>query len=146
MQTAHRFAYDRSFRAAGMTIVNVDTREAFASAISDRTAMIGVLGMVERDPQPAVMQPKELIDIERRAGVSVLVDSAGELPPADRLTRYSENGADLIVISGEKGLHGPSSTGILAGRRDLIEAAIQHASPNTNIGRGQKLTVKRSWV
>jgi L-seryl-tRNA(Ser) seleniumtransferase len=53
--------------------------------------------------------------------------------------RYTDMGADLVVISGGKGLHGPSSTGILAGRKDLIEAAIIHASPNQNIGRGQKV-------
>jgi len=139
MQKAHRFAYDRAYRAAGMTIVDVETRDEFASAINDTTAMIAVLAMVERDPQPAVMQPKELIDIARKAGVPVLVDSAGELPPASRLTRYTDWGADLVVISGGKGLHGPSSTGILAGRKDLIEAAMVHASPNQNIGRGQKV-------
>jgi D-glucosaminate-6-phosphate ammonia-lyase len=139
MQKAHRFTYDRAYRAAGMTIVEVETRDEFASAITDKTAMIAVLGMVEREPKPAVMTPKELIDIARKAGVPVLVDSAGELPPADRLTRYSEMGADLVVISGGKGLHGPSSTGILAGRRDLIDAAIVNASPNANIGRGQKV-------
>ena len=139
MQKAHRFAYDRAYRAAGMTIVEVDTREAFENAITEKTAMIAVLGMVERDPQPPVMQPQELIEIGRRAGVPVLVDAAGELPPASRLTRYTDMGADLVVISGGKGLHGPSSTGILAGRTDLIEAAILHASPNQNIGRGQKV-------
>jgi L-seryl-tRNA(Ser) seleniumtransferase len=139
MQKAHRFAYDRAYRAAGMTIVDVESRDELASAITDKTAMIAVLAMVERDPQPAVMQPKELIDIAKKAGVPVLVDSAGELPPASRLTRYTDWGADLVVISGGKGLHGPSSTGILAGRKDLIEAALLHGSPNQNIGRGQKV-------
>ena len=139
MQKAHRFTYDRAYRAAGMTIVDVESREQFADAITANTAMIAVLGMVEREPNPAVMTPKELIDVGHKAGVPVLVDSAGELPPADRLTRYSEMGADLVVISGGKGLHGPSSTGILAGRKDLIEAAIVNASPNANIGRGQKV-------
>ena len=139
MQKAHRFTYDRAYRNAGMTIVDVETREQFANAITGNTAMIAVLGMVEREPKPEVMTPKELIDIGRKTGVPVLVDSAGELPPTDRLTRYSEMGADLVVISGGKGLHGPSSTGILAGRKDLIEAAILNASPNANIGRGQKV-------
>jgi len=139
MQKAHRFSYDRAYRAAGMTIVDVESRDEFANAITPNTAMIAVLGMVERDPQPAVMQPRELIEIAKRAGVPVLVDSAGELPPASRLTRYTEMGADLVVISGGKGLHGPASSGILAGRKDLIEAAILHGSPNANIGRGQKV-------
>jgi len=75
IQKAHRFAYDRAYRAAGMTIVDVDTRESFANAINEKTAMIAVLGMVERDPQPQVMQPQELIEIGRKAGVPVIVDA-----------------------------------------------------------------------
>jgi seryl-tRNA(Sec) selenium transferase len=48
-------------------------------------------------------------------------------------------GADLVVVSGGKGLEGPQSTGILAGRKDLIEAASLNHSPNTAIGRGMKV-------
>jgi L-seryl-tRNA(Ser) seleniumtransferase len=48
-------------------------------------------------------------------------------------------GADLTVISGGKGLLGPQSTGILAGRKDLIEAAALNHAPNANIGRGMKV-------
>jgi L-seryl-tRNA(Ser) seleniumtransferase len=139
MQKAHRVAYDRAFRAAGMTIVEVETREQFAHAITDRTAMIGVIARVERDPQPDVMQPQEMIEIGKRAGVPVLVDAAGELPPLSRLTRYAAMGADLFNFSGGKNICGPSSSGILAGRKDLIEAALLNASPNANIGRGQKV-------
>jgi len=139
MQKAHRVAYDRAFRAAGMTIVEVETREQMQNAITDRTAMIGVVARVERDPQPAVMQADELVALGRKAGVPVLVDAAGELPPLSRLTRYTEMGADLVNFSGGKNICGPSSSGILAGRKDLIEAALLHASPNANIGRGQKV-------
>jgi L-seryl-tRNA(Ser) seleniumtransferase len=45
----------------------------------------------------------------------------------------------LVVISGGKGLLGPQSTGILAGRRDLVEAATLNASPNDGVGRGMKV-------
>ena len=38
-----------------------------------------------------------------------------------------------------KGLRAPQSTGILAGRKDLIEAARLNAAPNGNIGRGMKV-------
>ena len=57
-----------------------------------------------------------------------------ELPPLSRLTRYTELGADLVNFSGGKNICGPSSTGILAGRKDLIEAALLHASPNATSG------------
>ncbi len=69
----------------------------------------------------------------------VLIDAASELPPESVLTRYTTMGADLVVVSGGKGLEGPQSTGILAGRKDLIEAASLNHSPNTAIGRGMKV-------
>lgn len=45
----------------------------------------------------------------------------------------------MVVISGGKGIRGPQSTGILAGRKDLIEAAALNHSPNTALGRGMKV-------
>jgi uncharacterized pyridoxal phosphate-dependent enzyme len=139
MQKAHRVPYDRAFRAAGMTLVEAETRDQLVNAINDKTAMIGVVARVERDPQPEVMQPQELIELGKKTGIPVLVDAAGELPPVSRLTRYSAMGADLFNFSGGKNICGPSSSGILAGRKDLIEAALLHSSPNANIGRGQKV-------
>ena len=68
-----------------------------------------------------------------------MIDAASELPPTENLTRYTEMGGDLVIISGGKGLRGPQSTGILAGRADLIEAARLQAAPNGHLGRGMKV-------
>ena len=78
-------------------------------------------------------------EIGKKAGVPVLIDAASDLPPRSNLTRYLDAGADLVVFSGSKGIMGPQSTGILAGRPDLIEAARLQASPNSHIGRGMKV-------
>jgi L-seryl-tRNA(Ser) seleniumtransferase len=57
----------------------------------------------------------------------LIVDAAAQLPPASNLRRFIAAGADLVAFSGGKGLRGPQSTGILAGRRDLImSVALQH--------------------
>ena len=45
----------------------------------------------------------------------------------------------MVVYSGGKAVRGPQGTGILVGRRDLIEAALANASPN------QFITGFRLW-
>lgn len=153
IQKAHRNPYDHAYRAAGMTIVEVETREQFLRALTGNTAMIAVTAGVEkqREPGPAiprrratqwgpeVVRPEELVRIGNRAGVPVLIDAAPDVPPVENLTRYIRMGADLVAISGGKGLQGPQSTGLLAGRKDLIEAAKLHNAPNERLGRGMKV-------
>lgn len=65
------------------------------------------------------------------AGVPVIVDAASEYD----LRGFLEAGADVVIYSGHKFLGGPTS-GIVAGRRDLIRAAYLQ---NMGIGRGMKI-------
>lgn len=141
LQASHRLDYAKAFQVAGMRIVEIERREDFEKAVTPNTAMIAAIASWERraDRPPGVMHPEEFIAIGKRTGVPVLIDLAAELPPASNLTKYSEMGADLITISGGKGLRGPQSTGILAGRQDLIAAARLHAYPTTMLGRGMKI-------
>ena len=60
------------------------------------------------------------------------------LPPHTSLTRFIADGADLVTFSGGKGLMGPQSSGILAGRADLIRAARLNGSPSHSVGRAAK--------
>jgi len=49
-------------------------------------------------------------------------------------------GFDLVAFSGGKALRGPQSTGLLLGRKDLVQAAFLNNSPNSDsIGRGCKI-------
>jgi D-glucosaminate-6-phosphate ammonia-lyase len=49
-------------------------------------------------------------------------------------------GFDLVGFSGGKSLRGPQSTGLLLGRKDLVDAARLHASPyDRTIGRALKV-------
>jgi L-seryl-tRNA(Ser) seleniumtransferase len=153
LQAAHRFSYDHAYASAGARLVYVESREDLVARIDRNTAMLACVTAVERGTpiapprprsrtrpsDPSVIMPMELIEIGREAGVPVLVDAASDLPPVENLTKYTAAGADLVVISGGKGLLGPQSTGILAGRRDLIESAALQASPNSHIGRGMKV-------
>jgi len=47
---------------------------------------------------------------------------------------------DLICISGGKHMRGPQCSGILAGRKDLIRAALLNSSPHEDaLGRPMKV-------
>ena len=141
MQKAHREGYDRAYEAAGMIIRDFDTREELANAINENTAMIAVMASTEKDARKdsRIMLPEEFVKLGRKTGVPVLIDAAAEIPPPETLTRFTKMGFDLVAISGGKGLQGPQATGILAGRKDLIQSAALNHSPNTAIGRGMKV-------
>lgn len=153
IQSSQSFGYDQAYSAAGMNVAYADTREELRGRINGQTAMLATLSAVERgfpiappkphdrtqSPDSSVILPEEFIQIGKDAGVPVLVDMASDLPPWENLNKYISAGADLVVVSGGKGLLGPQSTGILAGRRDLIEAATLNASPNDGVGRGMKV-------
>jgi D-glucosaminate-6-phosphate ammonia-lyase len=129
---SHRNSYDHGVRAAGASLVEVglpdrlsgcgvrDTEAwEFAGAMGDRTA--GILYLARADARPEL---PDVVRVARKAGVPVIVDAAAELPPASNLRRFIEQGADLVVFSGGKAIGGPSGSGILCGRRDLVGAAL----------------------
>src|SRR5258705_257853 len=142
IQRAHRFSYDQAYRVPGGVLVEIELgRRTMAweleHAIGERTA--GVIHLVSPfTSPPGVLGFEEVCRIAHARGVPVLVDAASMIPPRDNLFRYLRGGADLVVFSGGKGIRGPQSTGILAGRRDLIRAATLNASPNQAIGRAAK--------
>lgn len=141
LQKAHRESYDRAYRTAGMVIREFTTREQLANAIGPDTALIAALASTEKAAvtDRTIMRPHEFVELSKRSGVPTIIDAAAEIPPATTLTRFTTMGFDLVAISGGKGLLGPQATGLLAGRKDLIDAAVLHHSPNTGIGRGMKV-------
>lgn len=141
IQKAHRESYDRAYRAAGMVLREFETREQLASAIGPKTAMIAALASTEKaaNNDRSIMKPQEFVELGSKFGVPVLIDAAAEIPPPETLTRFTRMGFDLVAISGGKGLLGPQGTGILAGRKHLVQAAALNHSPNTGVGRGMKV-------
>jgi L-seryl-tRNA(Ser) seleniumtransferase len=129
---SHRNSYDHGVRAAGAHLVEVGLADRLTgcgvrdteaweveAAITERTA--GILYLARADARPALA---DIVRAAHRANVPVLVDAAAELPPAANLRRFIDDGADLVVFSGGKGIGGPSASGILCGRRGLVGAAL----------------------
>ncbi|MBM31404.1 MAG: hypothetical protein CL764_00945 [Chloroflexi bacterium] len=86
----------------------------------------------------------ETAKIAHEFNVPLIIDASAVLPPVENLYRFIDQGADLIAFSGGKGIRGPQDTGILAGNKDLVDAAFENMicfdSPKATIGRSMKVS------
>ena len=142
IQTMHRFPYDQAYRAAGAKLVEIGNYLfnhpwELEGAINERTAAVAYLCAPFSSRR--VIPLDQVCEIAHARGVPVIVDAASMLPPRQNLYRYLRDGADMVVFSGGKGIRGPQGTGILCGRRDLIEAAAANGSPAQFLGRPMKV-------
>ncbi len=128
----HHTGYAHALRASGARLVDLGH--------NDRGTGAGVRGIEAWEIEAAITPrtaafafaatPGNTADLETVAAVCkgkdipIIVDAAAQLPPKSNLKRFLELGADLVAFSGGKAIGGPQASGILAGRRDLIGAAL----------------------
>ncbi len=116
-----RSAFDSAIRLTGAKLVLTYSPEELANAINDNTAMIYTTDLGDK--------LKQVLAIAKDHKVPMLLDDAAGIPPADNAKLYARMGIDLYCFSGGKGLCGPQCSGLLLGRKDLIEAALLNCSP-----------------
>jgi L-seryl-tRNA(Ser) seleniumtransferase len=128
----HRTGYSHALRASGARLVDIGH--------NDRGTGAGVRGIEPWEIEASITSktaafafsatPENMIDLPtvvsvcRLHNIPVIVDAAAQLPPKSNLRRIFELGADLVAFSGGKAIGGPQASGILAGRRDLVGAAL----------------------
>ena len=121
VMTGGRSAFDSAIRLTGAKLVLVEGPDEIANAINDNTAMIYTTDLGDK-------LAKELA-IAKAHNVPMLLDDAAGIPPANNLKLYAQMKIDLYTFSGGKGLRGPQCSGVLLGRKDLIEAALRNSAP-----------------
>ena len=136
-----RVGYDFAIRQAGGKLIEVGddagaTAAQLEGAINERTA--GIFVFYKNLLMDGQVPLEEQIAIAKRHHVPLVIDAAAHLPPVENLRRFTQMGADLVLFSGGKGLCGPQSSGLILGRRDLIQACAFHAPPRPFIGRPMK--------
>ncbi len=137
VQKSHRYAYDHAVRATGVKMVEIETAEELEKAAGERTAMM--LFFNDADPR-GQMNSGEWVRLGKKLGIPTFNDASADVPPVENLSKYLKMGFDLVTFSGGKGLCGPQSAGLLAGRKDLIAAARLNTSPySDSIARGMKV-------
>ena len=138
MQKSHRSCYDNQFTSVGARIVEVETAAEVAAAVNART---GLMFFMNKDDAAGRIARGEWLDLARRHRVPTLLDAAADVPPVDRLAGYNRMGFDLVAFSGGKAIRGPNDTGLLLGRKTLIDAAARNTNPNCGtIGRALKVS------
>jgi seryl-tRNA(Sec) selenium transferase len=116
-----RSAFDSAIRLAGGKLIIAKTVDDLQPAMTPQTAMVYTTWRDDRI--------ESILKITKPAGVPVLLDDAAGIPPYENFTRYAKIGVDLFCFSGGKGLSGPQCSGVLLGRKDLIDAALANSSP-----------------
>lgn len=138
----NRNGYDFAIRQVGVKIVEIGTEsgtspEDMENAINDKTAAIFYFYNITR--MGGLVPLEKAIEIAKRKGVPLIVDAAAQIPPVENLWLFTHMGADLAIFSGGKGLCGPQSSGLIVGRKDLIEACMLNSNPRAFIGRPMKV-------
>ena len=117
-----RSVWDSCIRLTGAKLIVAPTVNDLHSAITSQTAMIYTTWHDDD-------RITQILKISKPAGVPLMVDQAAGIPPYSNFTRYARLGVDLYCFSGGKGLMGPQVSGLLLGRKDLIDAALYNSTP-----------------
>jgi L-seryl-tRNA(Ser) seleniumtransferase len=154
IQRAHHNWFDNAFTVPGGKLVWVgeptdwsDADEYWHSSqpinirdledkITDRTAAVA---FIQSRSERESIQLKETIEVAHKHNIPVIVDACEVLPPRQNLRTAIEAGADLVCFSGGKSIQGPSNTGILAGRSNLVKLANVQGFPYHGVCRGYKV-------
>ena len=136
VQKTHRYEYDHALRNCGIRYVEIETLEEYEAAFNERTVMAHFFNAADEGK----ISREDWVRVAHQHGVPCFNDAAADIPPIANLWNYTKMGFDLVTFSGGKGIRGPQCTGLLLGRKDLIEAAVKNNSPNSNtVCRGMKV-------
>lgn len=147
IQRQLRLKYDRCMTIPGGVLVEVgDERETrpehIEEAIGPNTA--GIHSIAQVVPIEGTLSLEELIRIGHAHDVPIIVDAAGSVYPTELLSKFVKMGADLVAY-GAKYYGSVNTSGLLTGRKDLVDAAYKHsfvgfeASPLRALGRPMKM-------
>ena len=143
VQKGHRTPYDQAITAAGVNLIEVGIPhqtypEQIEHAINKNTVAI-LYTFGETVNRSGEIPLKDVIKISKKHNIPTIVDGSLINYPFSRIKDCIMMGVDLLVTSGGKHIFGPSCTGFICGKKDLVEACRLQAFPNYGIGRTMKI-------
>jgi L-seryl-tRNA(Ser) seleniumtransferase len=138
LQKAHHSCYDNQLTDVGVRLIEVDSAADIKRVVNDRTTL---MFFMNKDDSAGRIRRAEWVALARQHRIPTLLDAAADVPPAERLSEYNRMGFDLVAFSGGKAIRGPNDTGLLLGRKELIDAAKRNTNPHCGtIGRMMKVS------
>ncbi|GMO13836.1 MAG: DgaE family pyridoxal phosphate-dependent ammonia lyase [Treponemataceae bacterium] len=142
---AHRNPYDLVIEHLGAeyrelsfpNIIFPPTEEDLLNAIDERTAAIYFAQSAW--VAPGFLPLESVVRVAKKKDVPVIVDAAAQLPPVENLWRFSEMGASVTLFSGGKDLKGPQASGLMVGKKEILDRVTAIGFPNYGIGRMMKV-------
>ncbi len=128
-------AYESSVKGVGVRMIEVTTVDELKKAINAKTALVLVLSGEQSENGPLSLA--EISKIVQPNGIPILVDAAAE--GLENPNPHLQQGADLVAYSGGKYLRGPQCSGLLLGKKSLVDAAWVTSAPHHGFGRGYKV-------
>ena len=146
-QKRQHYHYERCLTVFGGQVLMVGsekgtTEEQLEDAITEQTAAFHYYA--SGDPDDTIQHLPDLQRIAGRHELPITVDAAYQVYPLDTMRQYAQS-SDCLVGFGAKYIGACNSTGILVGRKDLVEAAYTHSfigfetSEYETVGRPLKL-------
>jgi L-seryl-tRNA(Ser) seleniumtransferase len=137
LQKGHFDGYEQALYNTGVTIIAVETADDVDRAVNEKTASMHFLNCNALEGK---IMHDEWLQLAKKHNLPATIDIAADVPPVSNLWKYNDMGFSFVALSGGKAIRGPQSTGILMGKKDIIEAARLNDSPNgVTIGRGMKV-------
>jgi len=145
IQAGQRNTYDRCLRVSGAKLVSVGIPYLtypwqLRAVISKKT--VAIAHFTIGTARPGLLELEEVHGITEEFSVPIIVDGCNDvLPNLKNISKYFDCGADLLVLSGGKTIQGPNDSGIVCGKKDLVEACRANSYPHMNgIGRTMKVS------
>jgi L-seryl-tRNA(Ser) seleniumtransferase len=143
VQRAHRYGYDHAMFLCGARVTEVVTLDDYQRACDAGNAiMTNFFNAAEEEDGvagTAQIGREEWLRVAHEHNIPCHLDAAADMPPISNLWKYTGMGFDLVAFSGGKGIRGPQNAGLLLGKKQLTDLALENNNPNEGVGRGMKV-------
>lgn len=132
---ASRNQYDQAVRSVGVRIVEVGDAAEYEAALGPKVAMVYIMSNPRMENGPLTYDT--VYSLAKKRNIPVFTDAAAEMLTIPN--GHLQRGATFVGYSGGKCLRGPQCSGLILGRRDLLQAAWVSSAPHHGHGRAMKI-------